>query len=357
MHDSKSDKKNKKTLIIPAAGKSSRFPDMKPKWLLTHSSGKIMIEKVLEGLDLTFYDEIYFIILKEHCEKYDADLILNQAFSNLKINICILEKETASCPETVYMCIIKNKIYGNVVIKDCDSYVEFNQPNYNNFVVSSQITNKIKNIHNKSFIISDQNNIILDIIEKKISSDKISIGVYSLEAIDFLESYEKLKDYIFSELYMSHIISDIINSNKKTFLNIFCTEYIDWGTSKEWFSSDNYKQTYLFDIDGILLINTGKYGKKNWFNSLEPIEENIKILKNLSDTGNEIIFITSRTEEALTLFKQYLINNNIKYKDIIHSCLHSKRTIINDFSNTNPFPSCNAINIPRNQLIKSYIEI
>ena len=36
------------TLIIPAAGKSSRYPNMKPKWLLSHPTGKLMIEKVLE---------------------------------------------------------------------------------------------------------------------------------------------------------------------------------------------------------------------------------------------------------------------------------------------------------------------
>ena len=40
---------NNKTLLIPAAGKSSRFPNMKPKWLLTHPSGELMIEKVLKS--------------------------------------------------------------------------------------------------------------------------------------------------------------------------------------------------------------------------------------------------------------------------------------------------------------------
>ena len=33
------------TLIIPCAGKSSRYPGDKPKWLFTHPDGKIMLEK------------------------------------------------------------------------------------------------------------------------------------------------------------------------------------------------------------------------------------------------------------------------------------------------------------------------
>jgi hypothetical protein len=43
--DSKRDQKNKKYLIIPAAGRSSRFSTNKPKWLLTHPHGKLMIEE------------------------------------------------------------------------------------------------------------------------------------------------------------------------------------------------------------------------------------------------------------------------------------------------------------------------
>ena len=33
------------TLIIPCAGKSSRYPGIKPKWLFTHPDGKLMLEK------------------------------------------------------------------------------------------------------------------------------------------------------------------------------------------------------------------------------------------------------------------------------------------------------------------------
>ena len=44
------------TLLIPCAGKSNRFPNMKPKWMLTHPDGKLMIEKYLTG-KLTAEDE------------------------------------------------------------------------------------------------------------------------------------------------------------------------------------------------------------------------------------------------------------------------------------------------------------
>ena len=50
-----------KNLIIPMAGKSSRFPDMRPKWMLTHPmTNRFMgIESIL-GFNLEFFDNIYY---------------------------------------------------------------------------------------------------------------------------------------------------------------------------------------------------------------------------------------------------------------------------------------------------------
>jgi len=169
-------------------------------------------------------------------------------------------------------------------------------------------------------------------------------------------SYKKLLNILSKEMYFSHIISDLIDAYNKIFTVVEANDFIDWGTKEEWFSSTTIKNTYLLDIDGIVLFNTGKYGSENWFNIIKPIEENVKIIKQLSDQGHEIIFITSRTQGALLLFEEFLKERKIIYKTIIHSCLHSKRILVNDFASSNPFPSCLAINIPRNQPIEPYLK-
>ena len=56
-------------LLLPVAGKSSRFPDLRPKWLLTMPNGNLMIENALEGIDTEFIDEIIVIMLEDH-QKY-----------------------------------------------------------------------------------------------------------------------------------------------------------------------------------------------------------------------------------------------------------------------------------------------
>ncbi len=60
------------TLILPVAGRSSRFPNMRPKWLLTMPDGKLMIEKSVEQIDLAVFDRVVIVCLKEHLEKYTA---------------------------------------------------------------------------------------------------------------------------------------------------------------------------------------------------------------------------------------------------------------------------------------------
>jgi len=96
------------TLIVPCAGKSNRFPNMKPKWMLTHPDGELMIQKALSGLDLNIFDRIIITIVKPHCEKYEADIILKQVFeTNKKVEICVLDDFTKCASETVFSTLEK----------------------------------------------------------------------------------------------------------------------------------------------------------------------------------------------------------------------------------------------------------
>jgi 2-C-methyl-D-erythritol 4-phosphate cytidylyltransferase len=348
------------TLIIPAAGKSSRFPAMRPKWMLTHPDGNMMIEKVLKEFEYESYKNTYVIILREHCDKFEADLVLEQAFGS-SVSVIILEQETSSCPETVLRAIEVADLKGRIIIKDTDCLVTTESIINNNFVVGMKIDERstVKKIQNKSFIVKNDDNLIQDIVEKSIVSDNICLGVYCLTAEQFIESYNEIinSGMLFNnrELYISHIISHLLINKKVAFQFVDAKNYVDWGTLKEWQEERSKFNTYIFDIDGVMLINYGKYGSKNWSNTLEPIKENFDLVKELSDQGHEIIFMTSRTKEYLEFFKAFLKENNIQYKTIISGCNHGRRIIVNDFASTNPYPSCSSISIERNGNLKTYL--
>lgn len=233
----KSDKESviKNYLIIPASGKSSRFPNMPPKWMLIHPSGKQMIYHVMMSMDLDHFDEIYIVILKAHCEKYDAKNILLNLFRDItKIKICILEKETSCSPETITECIKLNNIDGLVTVKDCDCLVKYHDIENTNAIVGLDIFRKtINNVLNKSFVQVDSNDCLITIVEKQKISDIICCGVYRLHSSKIVFYYNELVDCSSSEIYFSHLISSSISSGDSYKL-IYANEFLDWGTLDDW---------------------------------------------------------------------------------------------------------------------------
>ena len=346
-------------LVIPAAGKSSRYPNVKPKYLLTHPDGSLMIQKVLSAFDKKDYDKTVITLLREHCEKFDADTVINQVFGS-SVEVCILEEPTADPAETVIKTIQDKSLTGFVTIKDCDCYVDAPVLLSKNCVVGKSVydLSEETTIKNKSFIKKNEDEIISDIVEKKVISDKISLGVYCMNIDDFQNAYNVISNshiYKFKgEMYISHIVSFLINQGS-IFHYVEAEKYFDWGTISEWRKEQKRFTTYFFDIDGVFLENAGKYGKKNWKNFTVPIEENMRTLKKLSDEGAQIFFVTSRDKENIEQFKKILKKFSIKYEKIIWGCNHSQRVIVNDFAPTNPFPSCKSISIPRNGKLSGYV--
>ncbi len=57
-------------LIIPMAGRSSRFPGLRPKWMLTHPDGRFMAIAAIAGLRPERFKNIYFVYLREHEQQF-----------------------------------------------------------------------------------------------------------------------------------------------------------------------------------------------------------------------------------------------------------------------------------------------
>ena len=83
------------SLIIPCAGSSSRFPNMKPKWMLTTPKNKLMIQECIENLNLDNINDIYLTFLKKHIDIYkltNLEGLFN--LTNKKIHILLLNHKT-----------------------------------------------------------------------------------------------------------------------------------------------------------------------------------------------------------------------------------------------------------------------
>ena len=221
-------------IIVPAAGASSRFPGTKPKYLLRDNNGQMMLYRAL----VPYLNKLSITvgILAEHNELHNAADELNKEFNNT-LNIVILPELTKGPADTVYEIVTRANIdqTHSMLIKDCDSFFDHDMSSGNYVCVSTiQEHTILHRVHNKSFIVSNDQNIVQHIVEKKVVSDKFSVGGYKFEKIaDYLTTYETIKAEITNEIFVSHIIEYAINEGM-VFETKVVRNYVDVGTLDEW---------------------------------------------------------------------------------------------------------------------------
>jgi len=300
-------------VIVPCAGKSTRFLGMRPKWMLNHPDGDLMVKKAVEGLGVEPKD-IIITILKEHEEKYDIARGLKENMGE-EITIIILDEQTKCAAETVYLTLKKTGITESFLVRDSDNIFiipqieeDFNYVCYSDLHEYSDI-----DPGNKSYIKMNEQNIITDIAEKKVIAESFNVGGFFFkDPQDFFLSFEELNIKNGAEegkeLYVSHIIEDLIINRGKVFFGKKVSSYFDWGTFSQWSKYCRNFKTYFLDIDGILLKNSAQFFKPRWEDA-QPIEENLKTIKELSgDKNTQLFFITSRPEKYRQLTENKLLD-------------------------------------------------
>ena len=337
-------------LILPVAGQSARYPKMRPKWLITLPDGKLMIEKSVENFNLKIFNKVYVVALKEHLNKYvEKKHLLRSLKKNVSKKIVLIElkKPTTCQAETVYKAIQLGNIKGGIVIKDCDNTFKnnFNKRPSNEVMVLNLNNTDLIEAKSKSYVTFDKLNKIQNIVEKKVISDFFCCGAYSFQSsLDFLRFSKKLLSKS-NDVYISHVIYEMI-LNQKIFKSKEVTNYTDWGTVREFRNFQRKYITLFCDFDGCLVFNGSKFGIKGY--DTKGINENLKTISKILKTGfAEIIITTSRPKEQKKNIQNILNKFNIKAKYILTDLLHAKRALINDFSETNPFPTSIAINLER----------
>jgi hypothetical protein len=331
-------------IVIPCAGKSSRFPNMRPKYLLTDYSGKLMIQRSIEKLLVK--NSIHIAILKEHDEKYDSFQILRDVFSD-NVNIIILESPTRGPAETVFKCLQNTEICGDFLVKDCDSFFDFELES-GNIVYTSKIKDNpnLTNISQLGFVVSNEQNLITSLVEKQIVSDSFCVGGYQFSSKQkFIEAFNALINDT-KELYISNVI-DYLILNNEIFVEREVKNYINVGTSKEWFDFNN-KPTIFCDIDGVLIENQAPFGNKKYGTNFSALPKNVNVLKKYLKNDSLIIFTTARPDKYFNVTRNVLNELGFETCPLIMGLNHSKRILINDYDHSNPYPTSISINLKRN---------
>lgn len=328
-------------VIVPAAGLSTRFPGMRPKYTLTDHSGALMIERAIAPY--VGKHNITIGILEEHHREYSISQYVTERNANTKF--VILPKVTKGPADTVRQIIDMAQIDPSapILIKDCDSFFDHDDTD-GNYICTSDIANHevLKKLNSKSFVKTNLQGIVTDIVEKQVVSSNFCVGGYKFESAKlFLDTYDRLVETI-SEVFVSHVIQSCLG-NGHVFLNMPINNYVDVGTAEDWFAYNDLSVIFC-DIDGTVI---HAQSRENFGDPVQPLIENCQLIQRMVEQGHQLIFTTARPFEQHYQLTQQLTGIGFKNFKLITGLMNVKRVLINDYNHANPFPRAIAVNVPR----------
>ena len=222
-----------KTLIVPCCGNLTY--EGTPAYLLAAPTGEMLLSAALSGMELDTFDRIAVVIPSFHDEKWNATEKILSAIRHKNIEILTLDHETAGPANTILEAIERLDIKGSIVIKDADNCIQYTECDEGNYVVGIDIyefDGEIRNLKNKSFLVCNEQNQLLDVVEKRICSSLVCLGAYGFaDAEDFVFACKALKDPIYGldSLYVSEIITYLMGYQSLTFQFVVADNYRNWG--------------------------------------------------------------------------------------------------------------------------------
>ena len=330
-------------IIVPAAGLSSRFPGMKPKYLLASYDKKIMLQLAIE--QYIGKHNITIGILKDHQDTYNSIKHITAYLGN-QVNVVVLDKLTRGPAETVYQIIKQAGIDQNspILVKDCDSFFNHDEIG-DNYVCTSKIDQHdiLKKLYSKSFVVSNNQSIIQNIVEKSVVSDTFCVGGYKFKSAQlFCTAFEEIKN-VNHEIFVSHIIQQCLDQGE-IFVEKNITNYSDVGTFSDWFNY-NDKPVFFCDIDGTIVLAQDQDDNDK---PVTPLFNNIEALLEWQRKGAQFIFVTARKSDSKEFTIDMLKSLGFNDFQLITGLHNARRIVINDYNNANPYPRAESINILRN---------
>lgn len=310
----------------------------------------MMITEAVSKLSLSRFTRVTVIGLQALERQHRFEHALRQEFEQLDqmppVDIVLLDAQTRNQPETVAQGLMKANITGPFYVKDSDNRFRDDPTPENSVACLDLHALSMVNASNKSYVAANENGVIVNIVEKQIISATFCVGGYGfLSAEDYLHQWELLKEH--DNLYISHVIFGLMLAGSQFRMRIV-SDYDDWGTLADWNRYKGQYSTLFVDLDGTLVRNSSQFGEPRWGDSA-GLDGNLAAVNALYDSGKvQVIVTTSRTEEFRPATEAQLARVGLRYHQILFGLLHGRRVVINDYAATNPYKSCEAINLKRN---------
>ncbi len=211
---------NKLNILIPMAGAGKRFADAGytfPKPLI-EINNKPMIQWVVDCLNINA--NFIFLILKEHQEKYNIGSVLKILKPNCKIIEIDQLTEGAACTTLLAEKYINND--NPLIIANSDQFIKWNSSSVMYNITTKKFDGAIltfKSIHPKwSYVKANENDIVSEVAEKKVISDRATVGVYYWKhGSDYVKYAKEMINHnirVNNEFYVCPVYNQALKDNK-----------------------------------------------------------------------------------------------------------------------------------------------
>ena len=210
----------RKILIIPAAAYKKKYEDFIPEIFMLNMFGEMNLIHNMKGLPLDDFEKIYITINKQVDDIYHIKKMIETQLSDLEISeyteVIVIDK-TKNVVETIVKTLEQIPNYNDcgIFIKDADASFIINELNSENTVYTYMLEDVIEiNPSSKSYVATTSDDVIMNIIEKRVISSEFCAGGYYFDDVrHFINLCEDVEEY--DKLYLSNVIYyDILRNNE-----------------------------------------------------------------------------------------------------------------------------------------------
>lgn len=206
-------------IVVPMAGLGSRFKNVgyqNPKPLI-EVLGEPMISLVVRNLMPSVPHRFIFICQREHEEKYGLKKYLEKIAPGCDVKLISGVTEGAACTVLEASDMVEQN--QPLVIANCDQYIKASMDEYIESWVRSTNRGYIMTMRATedkwSYVRLNQNNLVLDVVEKVVVSDEATVGIYNFEkGSDFMGAARKMVQRnirVNGEFYVAPVYNMLIN--------------------------------------------------------------------------------------------------------------------------------------------------
>lgn len=213
-------------IIIPCAGSGTRFLKagmLLPKFLLP-VLGKPMIEWTLNSIKIRGH--YIFMCRDEHISQFGLTALFKELAQKNKCSFEIVSDDGKSQGCAPAILKTKHRIDNNqkVMVVNNDQAWDYSSIDFLKFLQSKRANGAVLTFTNDnpqwSYVVTDNENQILKIVEKQVVSNQANVGVYAWEhGCDMIWSIEQMiKDntkMVNNEFYLAPSINELINIGQR----------------------------------------------------------------------------------------------------------------------------------------------